>query len=296
MRRLVRRYATLSAASLQLAIVCALAMPPTIALARSRLFAPDLMSHYVSTSVRWIIVWCALVGGGLYVLANAKSKPIDALGWELIDSFDEIKKDDPTFSEQAFRERVEAMFLSTLQAWQKRDMSPVRHLLGRQQCLELTRGAAKYARRGVLHRLANLKVDGITPVAVAHTDNSCLLKIEIRATAIDCTIDERTGQPVSPEILGDGHSPRAFAEFWILERQTGARPAVFERLHTCPTCGAPATDGSLVTCSYCGTVMNDPALSWIAVRIQPPRDRLTEGAGAHPAAGSEPLTSTTRSV
>ncbi len=85
---------------------------------------------------------------------------------------------------------------------------------------------------------------------------------------IDYTVDERTGELVNPAELGDGKTPKQFQEYWTFIRKVGAHTKAETTIRKCPNCGAPVADGNYVECAYCETVMNDPALDWVLMRIE----------------------------
>jgi hypothetical protein len=63
---------------------------------------------------------------------------------------------------------------------------------------------------------------------------------------------------------------KTFDEYWTLVRKAGAQTKLDATIHKCPNCGGPVTDGNYVKCAYCGTMMNDPALDWVLLRIEQP--------------------------
>jgi hypothetical protein len=185
-------------------------------------------------------------------------------------SFEQLKAADPNFSEQAFYGRVNEMFMAIQNAWEARNMEPARRFLAEQQFDVLNDGVQELVKNGQVNKLDGLHVDRITPVTVAHEGDSDYVKVMVTATVIDYTVDERTGQIVNPSALGDGKTPKTFDEYWTLVRRTGAQTKSDATIKKCPNCGAPVTDGNYVKCAYCGTMMNDPALDWVLLRIEQP--------------------------
>ncbi|HEY5474043.1 MAG TPA: transporter [Candidatus Limnocylindrales bacterium] len=184
--------------------------------------------------------------------------------------FDQLKDDDPNFSEQAFYGRVNEMFLAIQKAWEARNMEPARRFLAEQQFQVPADGVGEYVRNGQINKLDSIHIDRIQPVSVTREGDSDYVKVLITATVIDYTIDERTEQIVNPGVLGDGKTPKTFDEYWTLERHVGAQTKADATINKCPNCGAPVTDGNYVKCAYCGTMMNDPALDWVLLRIEQP--------------------------
>jgi predicted lipid-binding transport protein (Tim44 family) len=184
--------------------------------------------------------------------------------------FDQLKAEDPNFSEQAFYGRVNEMFLAIQKAWEARNMEPARRFLAEQQFTVLADGVGEYVRNGQINKLDSIHIDHVVPVSVTREGDSDYVKVMITATVIDYTIDERTGQIVNPGVLGDGKTPKTFDEYWTLVRKVGAQTKSDATIKKCPNCGGPVTDGNYVKCAYCGTMMNDPALDWVLLRIEQP--------------------------
>ena len=185
-------------------------------------------------------------------------------------TFDALKAADPNFSEQAFYGRVNEMFLAVQKAWEARNMEPARRFLAEQQFQVLADGVGEYVRNGQINKLDSIHIDKIEPVSVSREGDSDYVKVLLTASVIDYTIDERTQQIVNPNVLGDGKTVKQFQEYWTLERKVGAQTKADATIKKCPNCGAPVTDGNYVKCAYCGTMMNDPALDWVLLRIEQP--------------------------
>ena len=185
-------------------------------------------------------------------------------------SFDALKAEDPNFSEQAFYGRVNEMFLAIQKAWEARNMEPARRFLSQQQYEVLEGGVGEYIRNGQINKLDSIHIDKVTPVSVTQEGGSDYVKVMITASVIDYTIDERTKEIVNPGVLGDGKTVKTFDEYWTLMRKVGAQTKADATIQKCPNCGGPVTDGNYVKCAYCGTMMNDPALDWVLLRIEQP--------------------------
>ena len=185
-------------------------------------------------------------------------------------SFEALKANDPGFSEQAFYGRVNEMFLAIQKAWEARNMEPARRFLSEQQFQVLAGGVGEYVRNGQINKLDSIHIDRIDPMSVTREGDSDYVKARLTATVIDYTVDERTGEIVNPGVLGDGKTPKTFEEHWTLVRKVGAQSKSDATIQKCPNCGGPVTDGNYVKCAYCGTMMNDPALDWVLLRIEQP--------------------------
>jgi hypothetical protein len=185
-------------------------------------------------------------------------------------SFAQVQADDPNFSEQAFYGRVNEMFLEIQKAWEARNMEPARRFLAQEQFQVLADGVGEYVRNGQINKLDSIHIDRVVPVSVTREGTMDYVKVLITASVIDYTIDERTGQLVNPNVLGDGKTVKQFDEYWTLERKVGAQTKANATIKKCPNCGGPVTDGNYVKCAYCGMMMNDPSLDWVLLRIEQP--------------------------
>jgi predicted lipid-binding transport protein (Tim44 family) len=184
------------------------------------------------------------------------------------DGFDQIRADDPDFSESAFYDRVKEMFFAIQKAWEARDMAPARRFLSPEQFDVLQDGVGEYVRNGQINKLDGIKVNHVTLVSAEREGDSDYAKVLINATITDYTVDERTGKLVNPGVLGNGKTPGTFEENWTLVRKVGTKTKADSTIEKCPNCGAPVKDGEYVKCAYCGTTMNDPALDWVLLRIE----------------------------
>jgi hypothetical protein len=184
------------------------------------------------------------------------------------DPFGIVRADDPDFNEEMFYGRVNEMFIAIQYAWMNRNMEPARRFLSDQQFPVLDQGVQEYVRNGTLNKLDSIHVDSMRPISVEKQGDFDVVKLIITATAIDYTVNERTGELVNPKELGDGKTPKTFQEYWTFIRKVGALSKVDATIQKCPNCGAPVTDGNFVKCAYCGTQMNDPALDWVLMRIE----------------------------
>ena len=222
--------------------------------------------------VAYIIITRFFKGGGSGGAAGIPSMPIAPLGdvASAPTSFDQLKADDPNFSEQAFYGRVNEMFLAIQKAWEARNMEPARRFLSQEQFQVLADGVGEYVRNGQINKLDSIHIDHVQPVSVTREGGSDYVKVMITASVIDYTVDERTGQLVNPGLLGDGKTLKTFDEYWTLVRKVGAQSKTDATITKCPNCGGPVTDGNYVKCAYCGTMMNDPALDWVLLRIEQP--------------------------
>lgn len=185
-------------------------------------------------------------------------------------NFDALKAEDPNFSEQAFYGRVNEMFIAIQEAWEARNMEPARRFLSEQQFQILAEGVAEYVKNGQINKLDSLHIDRVTPVSVSREGDSDYVKVMITASVIDYTVNELSGELINPDVLGDGKTVKTFDEYWTLQRKVGAQTKSDASIRKCPNCGGPVTDGNYVKCAYCGTMMNDPALDWVLLRIEQP--------------------------
>jgi predicted lipid-binding transport protein (Tim44 family) len=185
-------------------------------------------------------------------------------------TFDQLKADDPNFSEQAFYGRVNEMFLTIQEAWEARNMEPARRFLAEPQFQVLAEGIEEYVKNGQINKLDSVHIDRVEPVSVTREGDADYVKVLITASLIDYTVDERSGEIVNPSVLGDGKTVKTFDEYWTLQRKVGAQTKSDTTIKKCPNCGGPVTDGNYVKCAYCGTMMNDPALDWVLLRIEQP--------------------------
>jgi hypothetical protein len=223
-------------------------------------------------------VLLAIIGGFFAITAYfgrsaSKSDGVSGPGYvpaEGSQSFGEISAGDADFSEEALYGRVNEMFVAIQRAWEARNMEPARRFLAEEQFEVLAAGVAQLVANGQVNKLDSLTVDSVQTVSVTREGGSDYVRTVITASVIDYTVDERTGELENPDVLGDGKTVRTFQEYWTLVRRSDAKTKVGATIQKCPNCGAPVADGNYVKCAYCGTMMNDPELDWVLLRIEQP--------------------------
>lgn len=132
------------------------------------------------------------------------------------DGFDGIRKSEPDFNPEKFKEIAQDVFFKVQAAWMRRDLSTVQGLLGQQLKTEYETRFAEMKQQGLINRLENIAVRSVEIDDAGTEGGEVYVKILFTANLLDYTVEEASGKVVK----GSNTEPVKFEEYW-----TFARPA-----------------------------------------------------------------------
>ena len=175
---------------------------------RSRQPAPALASGYGTGGVPAVEAARPAPGG----VAVAPSDDDD-----LARGAEAIRVMDAGFDPSAVARGAADLFRRVQEAWSRRDLGPVRAQLTDELWTALEADLARLRAAGQINRLDRLDVRGADVTEAWQEYGQDFATVRLRASAVDVTVDERTGALVE----GDPATPVAFEEFWTLTRPVG---------------------------------------------------------------------------
>jgi predicted lipid-binding transport protein (Tim44 family) len=128
-----------------------------------------------------------------------------------------IRVMDPGFDPSAVARGAADLFRRVQEAWSRRDLGPVRGALTDELVAALEADLARLRAAGHINRLDRLDVRGADVTEAWQEYGQDFATVRLRASAVDVTVDERTGALVE----GDPAMPVAFEEYWTLTRPVG---------------------------------------------------------------------------
>lgn len=140
--------------------------------------------------------------------------PVDQ---ELARGMEHIRQMDPSFEWERFRQQATDIFFAVQAAWSKRDMGRVRDLLTQEMFGALQAQVDEMRAQGKVNRLENVALRDVEPVEIWQEAGQDFITVRIRASLLDYTVDEATGQVVS----GSSEVPVKFDEYWTFTRAVG---------------------------------------------------------------------------
>ncbi len=136
---------------------------------------------------------------------------------EVSRGFEEIRRSDPYFTEESFKETAEDLFFRIQAAWMNRSLEGVENMVTPDMNAYFIGEFEKMKKFGTINRLENIAVRKVEPSEVWHESGKDFVTVFFTANLLDYTVDELTGQVVQ----GDKLNPVKFQEFWTFSRSRG---------------------------------------------------------------------------
>jgi len=132
--------------------------------------------------------------------------------------FAQIRSYDPSFTEEAFKEKVQDMFFRIQAGWMNRTLEGVENMFTREMADFFKSEFDRMMQQGRINRLENIAVRKVEPSEVWQEKGKDYVTVLFTANLLDYTLDEITGQVLE----GDRLNPVKFEEFWTFCRDTGS--------------------------------------------------------------------------
>ena len=179
-----------------------------------------------------------------------------------------LKVRDPAFSQQAFEERAERVFLSVQEAWFRRDFDETRNLMsdGLYRRFRVLQGLmTRESRRDAV---ADPVVISSRIAAIAKSDAFDVVTVAIKASLKDAEVSSDLSDDEALRAAKNA-SPERFTEYWTFLRRVEAITAEGKDLSNgnCPNCGAPFEGGESGKCPYCEAIVNSGRHDWVLSEI-----------------------------
>jgi predicted lipid-binding transport protein (Tim44 family) len=133
---------------------------------------------------------------------------------------DHIRAMDPEFDASRLLDVAKDLFVRLQIGWSGGDLAAVRAHITDEMAVALDGDLARLRERGRRNRVDQVRVESIALTEAWQEYGRDLVTLEIRASALDWTVDETTGQVVE----GSPTTPTRFLEYWTLVRPVGPNP------------------------------------------------------------------------
>jgi len=167
------------------------------------------------------------MGGGYEDVSAPSSRPPDmasgnipdmASGETVAEDLDMVRRYDPGFDPEQFKEFAQDVFFKVQAAWTRRDISVMQQYLGPQLLGEYEQHFADLKAKGQENRLENIAVRKVDIVDVGEMDGEPFVIIQFKANLLDYTVDEATGNVLE----GSNSEPVKFQERWAFSKSAGS--------------------------------------------------------------------------
>jgi len=162
-------------------------------------------------------------GGGYEDVSVAPSRPPDvasdnipdmASGDSVVEELDTVRRYDPGFDPESFKEFAQDVFFKVQAAWTRRDIAVMKQYLGAQLLGEYERHFADLKAKGQENRLENIAVRKVDIVDMGEMEGEPFIIIKFQANLLDYTVDEATGNVLE----GSSSEPVKFLERWAFSK------------------------------------------------------------------------------
>jgi predicted lipid-binding transport protein (Tim44 family) len=137
-------------------------------------------------------------------------------GGSLAEGLALIRRSEPAFDPDYFKEVAQDVFFQVQAGWMRRDLDSYRHLLGHRLAAEYEGHFAEMRKNGEINKLENIAVRKVEVVNAGVDGDEEFVTVLFTANLLDYTVNEQSGAIVR----GSNTEPVKFAEKW-----TWARPA-----------------------------------------------------------------------
>jgi len=130
-----------------------------------------------------------------------------------------IRRTDPDFNPEYFKEVAQDVFFQVQAGWMRRDLESYRHLLGESLAREYEGHFAELRRKGHINKLESIAIRKVELVDAGTDSSEDFATLLFTANLLDYTVDERSNEVVS----GSMTEPVKFAEKWTWARSVGTQ-------------------------------------------------------------------------
>ncbi len=200
--------------------------------------------------------------------AGRPDSPGDAEPYSIrSNSLDQLKQNDPNFSEANFITRVNNMYLQLQDSWMKKNWNSVRPF----ETDELFNMHNKQLQGFIDNHTTNVMEEICvleTEIADYAGDGvNDVLSVVLKARLKDYVIDDNTRKVVE----GDPHREIYMAYLFKMIRKQGVLTKAeteATKVTQCPNCGANVSINASGQCDYCGSVITSGQYDWVLASVE----------------------------
>lgn len=173
---------------------------------------------------------------------------------------------DPQFSETAFSEKLSNMYVQFQNAWQAKDLTPVRPYMTDALFNKWDRQLDAYRRNRQTNRVDRPSVLGVELIGWRQEADTDVIVARLRTRIVDYVVDDATGN-----VVRGSNTAEKFMEYeWDIVRTSGRTTAqsTGTTSQSCPHCGAPINVNHAAVCEYCGSVLTTDSFDWAVREIR----------------------------
>ena len=173
---------------------------------------------------------------------------------------------DPQFSEAQMREKLSNLYVQFQNAWQAKDMEPLRPYLTDAMFGQCDRQLDAYRRDRQTNRIERISVLDVQLVGFKQQSGTDTLVARLKTRIVDYVVNDADGT-----VVRGSKTAEKFMEYeWDLVRSSGMQTGVSSgtKSQNCPQCGAPININRTAKCEYCGCILTTDTFDWAVSEIK----------------------------
>lgn len=181
-------------------------------------------------------------------------------------TIEDLKKQDPAFSEEKMKEKIGNLYVRMQECWRNKTWEEMRTGMDDAIFNQFNAQLNSLIKAGKTNYVDDIAVLGVDLTGFGQDDKHDIVTALVRVRIKDYTVDDATGAVVS----GSKTAEKFMTYEWTMIRTKGAKS--FERTEdaakNCPNCGAPLDLNATAKCQYCGAVIQSADFDWVIKTIK----------------------------
>ena len=201
--------------------------------------------------------------GAVPLVRNAGADPTPA---DSLNGMQSYYSEDPSFSEQDMKEWVSNAYVRLQNAWQAKDLSPVRPLMSDALFAQFDSQLGAYRRGHKTNYVERITVTDVSLKGWRQENDEDVIIAVLKTRITDYVKDDRTGNVIG----GDPSRVKLMEYEWAVTRTAGLKSAraTGTRAIECPNCGAPIEINKSAICPYCESFIESSEHDWVVAQIK----------------------------
>lgn len=172
------------------------------------------------------------------------------------------KQQNPDFSEELFRKKVNIAFYGIQNSWMEQDMRKVRKFISDGVYQRFNVQFIMMKKLQQYNKLSDINLHSVTIADYRRDGEYDVLDVALHASMTDKFVCEKI-----PRLSSGGYE--SFVEYWTFIKKAGFTPGDIYENPNCPQCGAalPEIEGETGICPYCKAVVNSGDFDWVLSEI-----------------------------
>ena len=181
-------------------------------------------------------------------------------------TIEDLKKQDPAFSEEKMKEKIGNLYVRMQECWQNKTWEEMRTSMDDAIFNQFNAQLNGLIKAGKTNYVDDIAVLGVDLTGFGQDDKHDIVTALVRTRIKDYTVDDATGAVVS----GSKTAEKFMTYEWTMIRTKGAKSfeQTADAAKNCPNCGAPLDLNATARCQYCGAVIQSADFDWVIKTIK----------------------------